>query len=168
MMDAEAMITYHIQPSPHRAAGFTLLEVLIAVVVLSIGLLGLAGLQTTGLRNNQDAYARTQAATLANDMADRIRANMAGFNAGNYDNTAAYTTSCGTSGCSPLQMAQHDTSLWNDALATLPSGQGVVANNAGLVTVTVMWDNSRTGVTGTDCGGDPNVDLACLSVMFTP
>ena len=162
------MNTHRIQPSPHRAAGFTLLEVLIAVVVLSIGLLGLAGLQTTGLRNNQDAYARTQATTLANDMADRIRANMAGFNAGNYDNTAAYTASCGTSGCSPLQMAQHDTSLWNDALDALPSGQGVVANNAGLVTVTVMWDNSRTGVTGTACGGDPNVDLACLSVMFTP
>jgi len=89
------------QSSRRSSEGFTLLEVLIAVVVLSIGLLGLAGLQTTGLRNNQDAYARTQAATLANDMADRIRSNMAGFNAGNYNNTAAYTATCESSGCTP-------------------------------------------------------------------
>ncbi|MBI5041482.1 MAG: type IV pilus modification protein PilV, partial [Gammaproteobacteria bacterium] len=139
-MNVETMTAYSTQPSRTASAGFTLLEVLIAVVVLSIGLLGIAGLQTTGLRNNQDAYARTQATTLANDMADRIRANMAGFNAGNYDNTAAYTATCESSGCSPQQMAQHDTSLWNTALAALPSGQGTVASNAGLVTVTVMWD----------------------------
>lgn len=154
----------------HKAdAGFTLLEVLIAVVVLSIGLLGLAGLQTTGLRNNQDAFARTVATTLANDMADRIRANMAGFNAGNYDNTAAVTASCETNtGCTPQQMAQHDTALWNQALATLPSGQGSVATDVSIVTVTVFWDSNRTGVTGTGCSGDPTVDLACLSVMFQP
>ncbi len=161
-------LPYTTSSTPQQAAGFTLLEVLIAVVVLSIGLLGLAGLQTTGLRNNQDAYARTQAATLANDMADRIRANMAGFNAGNYDNTASTTATCNSSGCTPQQMAEHDTSLWNTALAVLPSGQGTVATNAGLVTVTVMWDNSRTGATGTDCGPDPAVDLSCLLVMFQP
>ena len=168
MMDAEAMIMYRTQPPPHRSAGFTLLEVLIAVVILSIGLLGLAGLQTTGLRNNQDAYARTQAATLANDMADRIRANMAGFNAGNYNNAATYTATCNTSGCTPQQMAQHDTSLWNQALAALPAGQGTVTNNAGLVTVTVMWDNSRSGATGTDCDPNDPADLTCLQVIFQP
>lgn len=156
-------------PPPRSVAGFTLLEVLIAVVVLSIGLLGLAGLQTTGLRNNQDAYVRTVATTLANDMADRMRANMAGFNAGNYDNNAAQSAICETnSGCSPQAMAQHDTFLWNQALAALPSGQGDVATNGGIVTVTVRWDSNRTGVNGLGCSGDPNVDLACLSVMFQP
>ncbi len=161
-------IPYTTRSKPHQAAGFTLLEVLIAVVVLSIGLLGLAGLQTTGLRNNQDAYARTQAATLANDMADRIRANMAGYNAGNYDNTAAYTATCNTSGCTPQQMAQHDTSLWNTGLAALPSGQGTVASNAGLVTVTVMWDNNRSGATGTGCDPNNPADMTCLQVIFQP
>lgn len=155
--------------NPHRNTGFTLLEVLIAVIVLSIGLLGLAGLQTTGLRNNQDAYARTQATTLANDMADRIRANIAGYNAGSYNNTATLTATCETSGgCTPQQMAQHDTFRWNQALAVLPSGQGSVATNAPLVTVTVRWDNSRSGATGTGCNPNNPADMACLSVIFQP
>ena len=168
MMDVEAMNAFTTQPSRRSSAGFTLLEVLIAVVVLSIGLLGLAGLQTTGLRNNQDAYARTQAATLANDMADRIRANMAGFNAGNYNNAETYTATCNSSGCAPQAMAQHDTYLWNQALAVLPNGQGTVATNAGLVTVTVMWDNSRSGATGTACDPDDPADMTCLQVIFQP
>ena len=56
-------------------AGFSLLEVLITVVIVSIGLLGLAGLQATGLQNNQKAYHRSQATVLAYDLTDRIRAN---------------------------------------------------------------------------------------------
>ncbi len=158
--------------SAQHAAGFSLLEVLIAVIILSIGLLGLAGLQTTGLRNNQDAYARTLATTLANDMADRIRSNMAGFTAGYYNNSAAYTASCESSGCSPQEMAQHDTELWNAALGALPAGQGnvdtaVAANGADVVTITVMWDNNRSGATGTGCSGGTG-DLTCLSIMFQP
>lgn len=157
------------QTALRNHAGFTLLEVLIAVVVLSIGLLGLAGLQTTGLRNNQDAYARTVAATLANDMADRIRANMAGFEAGDYNNTSEAHSYCETvSGCSPDEMAEHDTFMWNQALAALPNGQGNVATNARIVTVTVFWDNARTGATGTGCDpGNPD-DLTCLRIMFQP
>jgi type IV pilus assembly protein PilV len=155
--------------SPHAVAGFTMLEVLIAVVVLSIGLLGLAGLQSVGLRNSNDAYARTQGATLANDMADRIRANMAGFNAGNYNNTAAYTAGCeNNTGCTPQQMAQHDTFLWQGALAALPAGQGDVTTNAGLVTVTVRWDNNRTGATGLGCDPDAITDLTCVRVIYQP
>lgn len=170
MMDSAAMNPRFPTTRPcSTASGFTLIEVLIAVIVLSIGLLGLASLQTTGLRNNQDAYARTVATTLANDMADRMRANMAGFEAGNYNNTEAYNSLCETvSGCSPQDMAQHDTFLWNQALATLPSGQGIVAINARIVTVTVFWDNARTGATGTGCSDDQSVDLTCLRIMFQP
>lgn len=153
----------------HTSSGFTMIEVLIAIVVLSIGLLGLAGLQSTGLRNNQDAYARTVAATLANDMADRIRANMAGFNAGNYNNTASATAGClNNTGCTPQEMAETDTYYWNQALAALPSGQGVVSTVGGLVTVTVRWDNARSGATGTGCDPNNPADMACLAVVFQP
>jgi len=58
-----------------NSKGFTLIEALIAVVILAIGLLGIAGLQATNLKNNQSAYNRSQATLLAYDMADRIRAN---------------------------------------------------------------------------------------------
>ncbi|MCX7101946.1 MAG: type IV pilus modification protein PilV, partial [Methylobacter sp.] len=61
-----------------QTAGFTLIEVLIAMLVLAVGLLGLAGLQATSLKSNQSAYNRSQATQLAYDLADRMRANVAG------------------------------------------------------------------------------------------
>ncbi|HID48830.1 MAG TPA: type IV pilus modification protein PilV, partial [Chromatiales bacterium] len=72
-------------PTPKPARGFTLLEVMIALVIFSIGLLGLAGLQARGLQSNTTAQYRTTAMILAYDMADRIRANSTGVAAGNYD-----------------------------------------------------------------------------------
>jgi len=57
--------------------GFTLIEVLVSMIVLAIGLLGLAGLQMSSLRNNLSAYHRSQATQLAYDMADRMRTNIA-------------------------------------------------------------------------------------------
>lgn len=63
----------------HLSTGFTLLEVLIALVILSIGLLGVAALQGVGLRSSHGAYLTSQASILAYDMADRIRANRVGF-----------------------------------------------------------------------------------------
>ncbi len=59
----------------HRSRGFTLLEVLVAMVVLSVGLLGLSGLQTSSLRNNHSAFLRSQATLVSNDIIDRMRAN---------------------------------------------------------------------------------------------
>jgi type IV pilus assembly protein PilV len=61
--------------SGQRAQGFTLVEVLIALIVLSIGLLGIAALYVETLRANRTALFRTDAVTLASDLADRIRAN---------------------------------------------------------------------------------------------
>src|SRR6266404_3862053 len=65
-----------------RQRGMTLIEILVAIVVLSVGLLGLAGLQLKGLQVNQGSIYRWQAAMLAEDIADRIRADRAG--AGTY------------------------------------------------------------------------------------
>ena len=58
-----------------KSRGFTLIEILVAVLVLALGLIGLAALQATGIKNVQTAYNRSQAVHLAQDMADRIRAN---------------------------------------------------------------------------------------------
>ena len=59
-----------------RYAGFSLLEVLVALVILSVGLLGLARMQSTGLRQNNSAYFHSQATTLAYAILDRIRVNL--------------------------------------------------------------------------------------------
>ena len=152
--------------------GFTLLEILISLLILSVGLLGLAGLQVNGLHSNQDSYVLTQAMAQAYDMADRMRANMAGFTAGNYD---AITTAipadpgCITTGCTSANMAVYDAYQWNTANANLlPNGKGTVTASGNTRIITVMWDQLRNGAAGTACGGNPTVDLTCFQTSFQP
>jgi type IV pilus assembly protein PilV len=158
--------------------GFSLVEVLVAMVVLSIGLLGLAGLQTAGLKANNSAYQRSQANIMANDILDRMRANRVGIAAGYYDDPYESTPSdpgCVTSGCTVDEMADYDVFLWETSLGnTLPGGRGAISGDGtgSVFTITVMWDDNRIGTKangdplGTDCSGDPTVDLTCF-VMST-
>ena len=156
----------------YQQNGFTMLEVLVAIVVLAFGLLGLAGLQADGLRNNTSAYLRSQATLMAYDMLDRMRANTQGVESGDYDNLLDATPTdpdciSTDAGCAVAQIAQSDAYEWSQQLSTLlPSGQGrVIGNGSGSIfSITVMWDDRRTGVTGTDCSGDPSVDLTCFTL----
>jgi type IV pilus assembly protein PilV len=153
------------RPMPKKQAGFTLIEVLVSSLILSIGLVGVAGLQALSLKNNQSAYMRSQATALAYDLADRMRSNVAGANAGFYvpANAATRATCTTTAGCSSQQMAQNDLSEWLGALATnLPMGSGFVCidstpnDGAGVAnpacdgagtqfSVKVWWDDDRDG-----------------------
>lgn len=124
--------------SIRRQSGFTLIEVLVTVLILAIGLLGLAGLQTTSLRNNHSAYLRSQATVLAYDVADRMRANRNAALDGDYE-TGIGATPTGSS------MSALDLIAWkNNLAAILPSGDGAVELDAGgQFTITVQWDDSR-------------------------
>ncbi len=126
--------------SKHR--GFSLLEVLIAVVVLSIGLLGIAGLQLSALRFTHNAELIYQAALQANDMVERIRANSVGMQNGDYNSISGTTSDpgCIETNCTTSQMAQTDHYQWakaNEAL--LPEGVGTVVGNGTNFTITVNW-----------------------------
>lgn len=129
------------------AAGFTLLEVLIALLVLSLGLLGLAALQAATVDFNRQAYLRSQATSLAYDMADRMRANRAAALGGDYNaGLADPAPACGGGGGGGGgSVAAGDIAAWRNALAcALPSGNGSIdVNNSGVVTVVVSWDESR-------------------------
>ena len=107
--------------SRHRAGGFSLIEVLVALIVLAIGLLGLAQLQARGLKFNQDAYVRSQATTLAYEIIDRMRANRA--------NASAFVTGDPGLVCDPSDSSINmDLSCWYDNLqATLPGGGATIA-----------------------------------------
>ncbi|WP_455208154.1 type IV pilus modification protein PilV [Kaarinaea lacus] len=163
-------------------SGFTIIEMLIAVLVISIGLLGMAGLQTTGIQQSHNSYLKTQASMLAYDMADRMRSNLQGVNAGSYnaidsmDSPVSSAPGCATSNtaCSAADTATYDVYQWTNKDAAgsiaslLPSGYGMVSENAGVYTITVLWDEARTGATGKDCGTDPSVDLKCFRLEFIP
>ena len=162
---------------PENQRGFTLLEVLIALLVLSIGLLGLAALQTVGLRSNQMASMRTQAIQTAYDISDRMRANPEGVDNQDYviattDADPTYTASedCELIDCDATQMATYDLALWRDKVRELPGGQSqIVRSVVGTVvihTITVFWDEERTGAPGYDCGPDPDVDLRCMTLTL--
>lgn len=117
-----------------RVRGIALIEALIAVLLLSMAALGYAAMQMTGLSGNAGAMWRSKATLLANDMADRLRANRAGVAAGSYDAliTVGNAPNCGSSSnCTPANMAALDFARWNSAAALdLPSGKGVVCKDA--------------------------------------
>ena len=148
-----------------RQTGFTLIEVLVSVLVLSIGLIGVAALQGVSLKNTQSAFMRSQATALAYDLADRMRANRLSAEIGLYDpDTAAAVSACkSTTGCIPQDMAKHDLAEWNAAIATyLPMGQGFVCldstpndgasaaipacdDSGTQFAVKIWWDENRDG-----------------------
>ena len=107
-------------------SGFTLIEVLIAMLVLSLGLLGLAGVQARSLKNNVSAYNRAQATQLAYDMADRMRANVVETKRSAKSNPAAsayatatpkkFITCHSAPGCIAAQLVQNDLFEWEDAI----------------------------------------------------
>ena len=147
-----------------RTRGFTLLEVLIALLVFSLGLVGMAGLMVVSVRTNHSAYMRSQANFIAQGMADRMRANLPGVWANSY-NSAAYpltgaVPNCST-GCTPADLATRDQILWSNQLTTfLPNSAasiacvlgvavpaGVVTADlrppySGVCTMSITWDES--------------------------
>ena len=170
------------RPQPSRSAftpqtGVTLVEVLVAVVILSIGLLGLASLQVLALQNGSQSYQRSQATSLAYEISDRMRTNRIQANSGSYaldpaTPPAAPATDCSTTSCSAAQFAAYDLYNWFTRVRSiLRSGTARISCSAtpcgaGIMqTVTVIWDEQANGATGTDCGA---TDLTCFSVSFAP
>lgn len=114
-----------------KSGGFSLIEVLIALVIMSVGMLGIAGLYVEGLRAGRTSNFRHQAVTLASDVADRIRANP---RAGVAYEGPGGNNNCvlGNVDCNPAQMAANDIQLWKDqASAMLPQG-----------TITITYDDN--------------------------
>ena len=117
--------------APRNQRGFSLVEVLIALVIMSVGMLGIAGLYVLSMQAGRTSMLRHNAVTLAGDVADRIRANP---RAG-----AAYAGAGGDNGCvgadcDEASMAAHDIFLWTQqADDTMPAGQ-----------VEVLFDNAVT------------------------
>ena len=130
------------RPSVQR--GVSLIEVLVAVVVLTIGLLGLAGLQANGMKVSLSSHYRAQAAQLAQDMADRMRANVASARAGKF--TRALSAADETD----INKELAEINNWMARVRMLPDGQGGISfdGTTPLATITIQWDDSRGAVRG--------------------
>ena len=152
----------NIQSISSRTRGFTLVEVLVSLVILAIGLLGIAKLMLFSSHANDSAYLRSQATALAYEILDNMRANKTGAIAANYDTALATAPAVPGALCeavgactTPLQVALYDVYKWklrlnaNSGLpppGALPNGQGSVATalvgSQTTVTIIVQWDDS--------------------------
>jgi len=162
-----------------RDSGFTLLEVLIALLVLSIGLLGLAALQTVGLRSNQMATMRTTATQTAYDITDRMRANPVGLTEANkfyviaHGATPASSKNCDNTACTAQEMANFDLVQWRGQVETLPDGKSSITQAVDAVTgqvthtITVFWNEERDpAAVGTGCDPNDKTDLRCIQLTM--
>lgn len=133
-----------------RQSGFTLVEVLVSLVVLSIGLLGMAKLVLVTSHANDSAYLRSQATALAYQAIDNMRANLGGATSGGYATALgampAAPASCVAATCSNPQLGLWDVYSWKQHLSTaLPSGTGSILTSATFpvtATVVVQWDDA--------------------------
>lgn len=152
--------------------GFTMIEVMITIVILSVGLMGLAGLQARGITAQKEAYQRAQALVLVNDMASRILSNRPEAIGGGYTATGASTRGKGFNGsatldCTALTGSALDFCEWHNLLlgsatdsVTLVGARGCVYDITGSTPnteraylVTVAWQGyAPTAAPALDCG----------------
>lgn len=139
-----------------RAAGFTIVEVLVALVILSIGLLGIAKLVLFSAHSNDSAYLRSQATQLAYEILDNMRANPTAVAALDYNTPLSAAASnpgfsCLNTACPVASnLALYDIYVWKSRLAAatggaLPSGKGsvtVTSTTPLMATIVVQWDDT--------------------------
>ena len=145
--------------SQHQS-GFTLIEILVAALVLAIGILGMATMMLTSLRSDQSAFYRSVASTYAYDMADRIRKNAAwarandDYNAIDTSGTVPENPGCQSdaNGCDGAEIADLDYREWashftnvnglNQFHAALPNATGTVTRTNDFFTITISWNET--------------------------
>lgn len=138
------MRNIHRLSARRSVAGFTLIEVLIALIIMSVGMLGIASLYVQSMQAGRTSLFRHNAVTLAGDVADRIRANRTAGDV--YEDPAGADNNCIADGidCTADEMAMHDILIWKQqARDTLPNGDVVIVHNAitpPTYTIQVTWD----------------------------
>jgi type IV pilus assembly protein PilV len=150
-------------------SGVSLVESMTALVVISIGLLGVAALQITAIKQNYSALHHSQAVWIAYNISDRIRANASQFEnyAGIDTGANDYEQDCMEGPCTTAELIVFDAEDLEQMVGNLPNGLGLITSpRADVLNIAVMWDDQGAGAKGTDCGPDPAVDLTCYSVLL--
>jgi type IV pilus assembly protein PilV len=158
-------------PTITTSGGSSLLEVLVTMVILSIGLLGYAGMQLSSMRSTEMGRMRSTVIALAGDIAERLQANRAEARQGGYDGEIEARTAadCSLSACSRQQLRDHDLSAWRQQLRSLPAGRGHLSSGSTTMTISLCWNEQRREGVGAGCppnGGDAEPQLYQLRVML--
>lgn len=153
---------------PYPARGSSLLEVLVTIVIMTIGLLGLAKLQVSNLRNHQNTLYRAEATFLANEILDSMRV----LNNVTHDQAAAYAVEAGATSAAagPSAVAIADVSAWKARIAqALPDGDGHIEFDADshIATIRIEWNDRRPDTPGSadSCSSDKTARPACFETQ---
>lgn len=138
-------------PFAHSQRGVGLIEVLVAVLVLSLGLLGMAGMQAQALKSNQSSYARSQAVMFSYYILDAMRADSATAKAGNYD--TGTDPLCAASALTGTTLADNSRKDWINTMKTglgnLTSTCGSIdCDSNGICTIKIIWNDELAGGLG--------------------
>ncbi|GAA5525063.1 hypothetical protein Maes01_01623 [Microbulbifer aestuariivivens] len=129
--------------------GATMIEVLVTILVLSVGLLGLSATQVMSLKNANNSHHRYMAVLAAQEMAERLRGNFLGVQDGLYDDKkvdGSETKATCRSMCGPQQLARADLYDWGQLIKqNLPAGEGAISRDEGTFTLTMTWSEQHTG-----------------------
>lgn len=177
-----------------RERGVTMIEVLIALLVLSIGLIGVAALQTSGVQATYLSYQYMQAANLTQSLAERMRGNRRGMvDSNSYflvagNEPPAPTVNCANASCGFNDQAKWDLAAWYSSIndeadyttipdapkGTLPNAQASVAciddpcTDDSIRMITIYWDATRQGADGYGCDASNEEDLTCFRLPVVP
>lgn len=163
-------------PIQNTQRGIALLEVLLVATLLGIALLGLASMQTSSLHFNRGAYLHTQAALLAQDILERMRANHPGVVAGYYDEINVVGTSlpsppsCPANRCTPEELTVSDIRAWGMSLdQTLPEGEGAVQrlSDPDRFEVIVRWRENTSLGSDPACNASQAQEVGCFRLSAT-
>ena len=159
-----------------KQQGFSLIEVLVSLVIMSVGILGVAGMQVFSLQQNRSSMLRGEALQLGNDILDRMRANPVQDYAGeDFDDDPPSATNCVSNSCSAAQMKDFDIAQWKCSInstksdgstypicttlnifGSFPTGEGAIVDDSddtlcavqtGETCAVIRWVDNRDGTT---------------------
>ncbi len=164
-------------------AGATMIEVLIAIIIFAVGLLGVATTQTLGLTTTQSSLYRSYAAQLSYELIDLMRSNPAEVDEVasvflSYDSTdddsllAESACSSVAINCTTNQMAQSSLSYWSNRLESLlPNGEAQLTSASGVYTLNIRWEDFRGDQLAQDANAEDesvlNEDIKLISARTT-
>jgi len=158
---------------PRKYRGDTMIEVLVTVLILAVGVLGVAAMQVTTFQNLSTSHSASVAALVAEDFAERMRTNGVEVLADTYNHASdpgTAFTNCADQVCTAAQLAGYDIgSWWLEMGANLPLAKGQVARvgTSNTFTLTIRWDEDRSGSVGVACPKATAADLECYQLDVT-